>query len=199
MKRRQREDEDASDGVVMTLFAPEFLHEAQHCAHRALAQPKASHVAGATMGAILLACASLEADLAEGATTTAALPANLRRTARDGGSALDDRYAAVLNFVSPGSRCSRTDEFKDLRALVALRNAVAHRNAAFLRRGTWPVRLRPHASRFPVQPLPDQDWTSAVFTPPFARWAVQVAWNWEAWAEARWPFHDLYPPRPQRP
>lgn len=187
MSRRGRDPEYVRGGSMVVHFGPTFLREATCCVHRALHEAQAQDVAGATMGAILLACAALEADLAEGATT-ANLPVEIRRRAREG--ALDDRYRIVLNHVSAGSRCKQTEEFRDLRALVALRNAVAHRSAAFLSPGTWPRELRPHAARLPVQPGSGQDWTSVVFTAPVARWAVRVAWHWQAWVNAHWAMED---------
>ena len=69
-------------------------------------------------------------------------------------------------------------EFANLHCLTQLRNAVAHRKAAFLERGAWPKELEPCRSRVPFQPFGPRHWTDVLLVHTVAEWASETAEDW---------------------
>ena len=180
----------ASPSLVLG-FGRVFNAEAIDCAERAkraagIGDP--NRVAGAVAASVLMSCAAAEASLSELATVYASpsphyalLPPEELTFVRDGNSGVHTRFARVIEFYSPGTRCDDHEPFKDLRCLVELRNHFAHRHAAFLVFGEWPQNLRSCKKRIPFHADGLHDWTSVLLVPAVAEWAVHTLEAFFSW------------------
>ena len=172
-------------------FATVFGAEADSSAKRAhagenLGDP--NRVAGAVASAVLMSSVAIEASLSELATCLAkqsphykTLPDELLHDVRDGNSPLYSRFADLIQFYSPQTRCDEEEPFKNLRCLIELRNHLAHRHAAFLMPGQWPEDLRNCRKRIPAHTGEGLDWTSALLVPQVADWAWSTMWTFFQW------------------
>ena len=172
-------------------FGRVFNAEAIDCAERArraaeIGDP--NRIAGAVAASVLMSCAAVEAVLSELATCYASpsphyslLPTSELQFVRDGTSALYTRFARLIQFYSPATKCDDHEPFKDFRCLVELRNHFAHRHAAFLVLGEWPEDLRNCKKRIPFHSDGLHDWTSVLLVPAVAEWSVQTLAAFFAW------------------
>lgn len=184
----------SQEPILLSGFGPVFLAEAKRSLARSTQAPATDHpqIAGACASAILFAAAALEAELSEYATIKAEsgaprLPHQVLSTVRDGRDGLHTRFERLLKHYDSSVNCQKHKPFQDLRCLVALRNCIAHRKAAFLKLGTWPEELRSCRRRIPYYKNGVYDWTSVLLVPSVATWAIRVADNWNAWWMSRVP------------
>ena len=176
--------EPDSEPQLIAGFAQVLLEEAGRAAARSSGAPFHLHaeVAGAAAAAVLLAGAALEAALSEYATIAAEpghvgppLDVTDLDVIRDGKDPLHTRYQKLVSVYSSATMCQDIEEFKNLRCLVELRNAFAHRRAEFLKLGDWPVGLHNCRGRIPFFKDGVYDWTSVLLIPNVAQWAVKTA------------------------
>lgn len=159
-------------------FTDVYLAEAARSVTRAETSEDAPQTAGATAAATLLACAAIEAYLSE-YTTVARLPGPVLDEVRDGRDSLDTRFLKLSDALDlDRDSWENTEVFKNLRCLVFLRNAIAHRKAAFLKLGKWPPSLSTCKQRIPYHKPGENHWTSVLLVPDVAHWAVNRATAW---------------------
>ena len=144
--------------------------------------------AGAAAAAVLMAVAAIEAALSEYSTYLSVpssafrhLPQADLQVIRDGSEGLHTRYQRLITFYNPTIVCDTHEPFKNLRCLLELRHAIAHRRAAFLVPGDWPEGLRECRARIPYHSDGVHDWTSVVLIPKVAAWAVDATNQFFDW------------------
>ena len=188
-----REDFDSPvqlEKIEVIGFTGVFLREAARSAARAETSEDAPQTAGATAAAVLLACAAIEAYLSEYATV-ARLPDPVLDEVRDGTDSLHTRFLGLCDALGlDRASWENAEVFKNLRCLVFLRNAIAHRKAAFLERGKWPSSLSTCKQRIPYHKPGEHHWTSVLLVADVAHWAVKQATAWLQWVDSELPSPD---------
>ena len=168
-----------STGLVLG-FARVFFAESARASARATSASAAGtneEEGGAAASAIFMAVAAVEAQLGELAATTGDAKPEIAPLAASS-EYLPTRFLKYLGYCGIDRKhVEASEEYKNLRCLVDLRNAMIHRSATPIQLGTFPPRLRSCAVRVPFA-TGRHDWTSRLLTADVARWCIECASAW---------------------